>query len=98
MGVSIFVMLAVDDHYLDPLEIIKWWYFIIPFFFLAQASFLISEGCIVVFLINFGGGLWRPDNLKMKLSLSNISFKMMKKKQYNYSEKPNSGKERMDGK
>lgn len=33
MGVSIFVMLAVDDHYLDPLEIIKWWYFIIPFFF-----------------------------------------------------------------
>lgn len=34
MGVSIFVMLAVDDHYLDPLEIIKWWYFIIPFFFL----------------------------------------------------------------
>lgn len=43
MGVSIFVMLAVDDHYLDPLEIIKWWYFIIPFFFFYQVEYFQQE-------------------------------------------------------
>lgn len=48
----------------------------------------------IVFLVKFGRGPLRPNNLTLRLSISNISFRMM----HNYNEKPTSGKERMDGK